>query len=147
MPARIVSRSEARASQLKSNRFDPRHIIVNRKDNAATRAAAFVLPTIGNNFLRHGRLQHFMLANDSVTVAVEVPIWLDEQDIVALERQYGPLIPKIGDTHRVVTGHIDFLQVRNGAVHILDYKPDARTNKPLGLPNDAVMLQLPPRSG
>jgi hypothetical protein len=30
---------------------------------------------------------------------------------------------------RVVIGHIDFLQVRNGAVHILDYKPDARTNK------------------
>jgi hypothetical protein len=23
------------------------------------------------------------------------------------------------------------LQVRNGAVHILDYKPDARTNKPI----------------
>src|SRR5205807_4893952 len=24
-----------------------------------------------------------------------------------------------------------FFQVRNGAVHILDYKPDARTNKPI----------------
>jgi hypothetical protein len=23
------------------------------------------------------------------------------------------------------------LQVRNGAIHILDYKPDARTNKPI----------------
>jgi ATP-dependent exoDNAse (exonuclease V) beta subunit len=32
---------------------------------------------------------------------------------------------------RAITGHIDFLQVRNGAVHILDYKPDARTNKPI----------------
>ena len=31
---------------------------------------------------------------------------------------------------RFITGHIDFLQVRNGAIHILDYKPDARTNKP-----------------
>ena len=30
-----------------------------------------------------------------------------------------------------MTGHIDFIQVRNGAVHILDYKPDARTNKPV----------------
>jgi ATP-dependent exoDNAse (exonuclease V) beta subunit len=30
-----------------------------------------------------------------------------------------------------MTGHIDFLQVRNGALHILDYKPDARTNKPI----------------
>jgi hypothetical protein len=32
---------------------------------------------------------------------------------------------------RHITRHIDFLQVRNGAVHILDYKPDARTNKPI----------------
>ena len=31
---------------------------------------------------------------------------------------------------RTITGHIDFLQVRNGAVHLLDYKPDATTNKP-----------------
>jgi hypothetical protein len=31
----------------------------------------------------------------------------------------------------VITGHLDFLQVRNGAVHILDYKPDATTNKPI----------------
>ena len=31
----------------------------------------------------------------------------------------------------MITGHMDFLQVRNGAVHILDYKPDARTNKPI----------------
>ena len=31
----------------------------------------------------------------------------------------------------MLTGHLDFLQVRNGAVHILDYKPDARTNKPI----------------
>ena len=30
-----------------------------------------------------------------------------------------------------LTGHIDFLQVRNRAVHILDYKPDARTNRPI----------------
>ena len=32
--------------------------------------------------------------------------------------------------NQTITGHIDFLQVRNGAVHILDYKPDARTNRP-----------------
>ena len=36
-----------------------------------------------------------------------------------------------GRRRRSITGHIDFLQVRNDAVHILDYKPDARTNKPI----------------
>jgi ATP-dependent exoDNAse (exonuclease V) beta subunit len=40
------------------------------------------------------------------------------------------LTPKTG-APRVITGHIDFIQVRNGAVHILDYKPDTRTNKPI----------------
>ena len=39
-------------------------------------------------------------------------------------------MPPTGTGPRVVTGHIDFLQIRNGAIHILDYKPDARTNKP-----------------
>ena len=43
-------------------------------------------------------------------------------------------------------GHIDFLQVRNGALHILDYKPDARTNKPisqLGIYGLALTRRVP----
>ncbi len=39
--------------------------------------------------------------------------------------------PEFGHKPRHLTGHIDFLQARNGAIHILDYKPDARTNKPI----------------
>jgi hypothetical protein len=62
---------------------------------------------------------------------VRTNIWLTEDDIAALERQHGiELAPKTGSP-RAITGHIDFLQVRNGAVHILDYKPDAGTNKPI----------------
>ena len=91
-----------------------------------------VVRNVGNNKLRHETLQRFMLANDSVTVAIEIPIWLDEQDIAALEREHRiVLAPRIGSAERTITGHIDFLQVRNGAVHVLDYKPDARTNKPI----------------
>jgi ATP-dependent exoDNAse (exonuclease V) beta subunit len=67
-----------------------------------------------------------------VTLAVEIPIWLTESDIAALEREHGiELAPRTGSNDRAITGHIDFLQVRNGCVHILDYKPDARTNKPI----------------
>ena len=63
---------------------------------------------------------------------IEIPIWLTESDIAALEKQHGiELVPQVGAAERTITGHIDFLQVRNGAVHILDYKPDARTNKPI----------------
>src|SRR5258705_5572529 len=111
---------------------DASRIIVNRKENAATQTANLIIPAVGNNKLRHETLQRFMLANDSVTVAIEIPIWLTETDIAALEMQHGiELAPRVGAAERSITGHIDFLQVRNGAVHILDYKPDARTNKPI----------------
>jgi hypothetical protein len=124
--------ASGRASQAQPAFADPARIVVNRKENAATRAAALIIPTVGNNRERHERLQQFMLANDSVTLAVEVPIWLTEDGIGALEEKYGiELAPRAGNVDRAVTGHMDFLQVRNGAVHILDYKPDARTNKPI----------------
>jgi transposase-like protein len=121
-----------RASQAHPDFADISRIIVNRKENIATRIAGLIIPAVGNNKLRHETLQRFMLTNDSVTLAVEIPIWLRETDIAALEKQYGiELAPRVGAAERSITGHIDFLQVRNGAVHILDYKPDARTNKPV----------------
>jgi len=123
---------KARASQATPAWADALRIIVNRKQNAATDTAALIIPAVGNNKLRHESLQHFMLANDSVTVAIEIPIWLDESDITALEAQHHvELMARHGNSPRIITGHIDFLQVRNGAVHILDYKPDARTNHPI----------------
>lgn len=122
---------KARASQAHPAFADVANLIVNSKHNAATDAAAFIIPAVGNNKLRHESLQRFMLANDSVTVAIEIPIWLTETDIAALEAQHSiELVPR-GNGPRAITGHIDFLQVRNGCVHILDYKPDARTNKPV----------------
>jgi transposase-like protein len=123
--------SKARASQAQATFADAAHAIVNIRQNAATETAALIIPAIGNNKLRHERLQRFMLANDSVTLAVEIPIWLREPDIAAIEARWGiSLAPKVSQEDRIVTGHIDFIQVRNGAVHLLDYKPDATTNKP-----------------
>jgi hypothetical protein len=116
-------------------------LIVVEKQNSATETAALVIPAVGTNVERHSKLQRFMLANDSTTIAVEVPIWLNENEVAWLESKYGreivpfePLDSKepIGIFKpRHLTGHIDFLQVRNGAVHILDYKPAARTEKPI----------------
>jgi hypothetical protein len=123
---------KARASQASPEWADVSRIVVNSKRNAATETASLIIPTVGNNKLRHETLQHFMLANDSVTVAIEIPIWLTETDIIALERQHGiELGPRVGAAERAITGHVDFLQVRNGCVHVLDYKPDARTNRPI----------------
>lgn len=111
------------------------------KRNTDTDVAALIIPGVGSNRDRHPKLQRFMLANDSVTIAVEVPIWLGQDDIAALEDKYGvtivprepldPASPDAGHKPRHITGHIDFLQACNGAIHILDYKPDARTNKPI----------------
>jgi ATP-dependent exoDNAse (exonuclease V) beta subunit len=126
---------KARASQAHPQFADITRVIVNRKQNAASETAALIIPAVGNNKLRHETLQRFMLANDSVTVAVEIPIWLTATDIARLEEDYDiELTPRPLSHERGITGHIDFLQVRNGAVHILDYKPDARTNKPIAQP-------------
>ena len=130
----------ARGSQLADEFLALDRLTVLEKENVATDTAALIIPSVGTNHERHPKLQAFMLANDYATVAVEVPIWLDEDDISALEAVYGfTIIPKqpsgtrryAGHKPRHITGHIDFLQVRGGTVHILDYKPDARTNQPI----------------
>src|SRR6202171_5262618 len=58
----------ARASQVQPDFADVSRIIVNRKENIATRIAGLIIPAVGNNKLRHETLQKFMLTNDSVTV-------------------------------------------------------------------------------
>jgi ATP-dependent exoDNAse (exonuclease V) beta subunit len=122
---------KSRASQAPPTFVDTTRAIVNVRENAATEAAALIIPAVGSNKLRHETLQRFMLANDSVTLAVEIPIWLREQDIAVIESRWGiSLAPKVEGIDRSLTGHIDFLQMRNGVIHILDYKPDATTNKP-----------------
>src|SRR5580704_11001050 len=119
-------RGSERASQKAADFIDASRLIVVEKENFATRMAALVIPTVGNNRLRHEALQRFMLANDSTTLAIEVPIWLPHSEILELEREHGILLRSPdAPADASITGHIDFLQVRNGAVHILDYKPDA----------------------
>ena len=66
---------------------------------------------------RHPAIQHFMLSNDSATIAVEVPIYLFPREA-----------PDLGLTG-VLTGHIDLIQIRGNRVWILDYKPQARREK------------------
>ena len=141
-PHELFQREDGtRASQLAPGFLNLDRLTVTEKQNIATDTAALIIPSVGCNHDRHPKLQRFMLANDSATLAVEVPIWLVEDDIALLEEMYGvtivpkepihPARPSRGHKPRFITGHIDFLQARNGAIHILDYKPDARTNKPI----------------
>src|SRR6266436_2585749 len=100
-------------------------IPITRKENYATRLATLVLPSASANKKRHETLQRFMLANDSATIAVEIPVYLTKEDI-AYYRGRGFTLDFESD---FITGHIDFLQVRDVYQQILDYKPDARKEK------------------
>jgi ATP-dependent exoDNAse (exonuclease V) beta subunit len=55
----------------------------------------------------------------------EIPVYLTRED-VAYYRSREFDLPIDTD---MITGHIDFLQVRNGFLHILDYKPEASKEK------------------
>jgi transposase-like protein len=85
-----------------------------RKDTNAVPLARLGLVLAKHRRGRHEATQRFMLANDSATIAVEVPVYLYPNEAPDL---------KLADA---LTGHIDVLQIRYGKVWILDYKPEAK---------------------
>ena len=87
------------------------------------------LQAVTHNKCRHNELQRFMLLTDSVTVAVEVPVYLTPEDIRHLENDLGFKVPLPATA--TLTGPINVLQIRNGRVHILDYKPGAMHERPI----------------
>ena len=140
-----------RMSEIRS-KFDKTDMIVKSKHNFANDLAEFVLRSVTENKDRHEALQRFMIANDSVTVATEVPVYIRREDVEHMENELkfkittrpsadfdGSIEPTIllkGDKQpqqfpKLLTGHIDFVQIRNGMVHILDYKPNASKEKPI----------------
>jgi len=115
-----------RASELKAG-FDINDVMLRQRTNFSNRIADLALQAVDDNKLRHLTLQKFMLCNDSVTVATEVPVYMDKYDVEHMQEVLGFKIPFKLD--RVLTGHIDILQIRNGSVHIMDYKPRASAGK------------------
>jgi len=67
--------ADARASQGKTA-YDLDAVEILSHRNHACRTAELVLQAVTHNKRRHDEIQRFLLATDSVTVAVEVPIWL-----------------------------------------------------------------------
>ena len=123
--------------------FDKAQLVIKGKHNYANRLAELVLPTVRNNKDRHEAVQRFMLANDSVTVATEIPVYITQESISHLENQLHFNVLTNDDGIKLkgqrqkykgrllLTGHIDLIQVRNGVIHILDYKPQAARTKPI----------------
>ncbi|MAZ56596.1 hypothetical protein CL653_02295 [bacterium] len=175
-----------RMSEVKS-KFDKSDMLVRGKNNFANKFTKFVLQAVPRNIDRHEVLQRFMIANDSVTVATEVPVYIRKEDVAHFEKvlKFKVTSRIDGSTADIVkadvatgtsvkgkkvntakssanfgseadndpfatdgyitfkghkrpqpfpellTGHIDIVQVRNGIVHILDYKPNAAKEKPI----------------
>lgn len=120
-----------RMSEVKT-KFNKAQMIVRAKSNYANRLADFVLQAVKDNKQRHEALQKFMLANDSVTVATEVPVYIRREDIGHMENELGFEVVNEGvEIPTLLTGHIDLIQVRNGQVHLLDFKPNAAKEKPI----------------
>jgi len=129
-PHNVFKESDKRASEYK-NFFNLDQVKILNKDNVARKIVRFVMQAVANNKLRHEVLQEFMIANDSVTVAVEVPVLLDQDDIIHFQNELSWKVPITLGEEEVITGHIDIVQVRNGMIHIMDYKPSAKKVKPI----------------
>ena len=65
----------------------------------------------------HSKVQVFMIENDDKTVAVEVPIWIEKNELNNFN--------EIFNSDEPLTGHIDILRVENNKIWAWDYKPKA----------------------
>lgn len=130
-PHQLFSNTTKRASEFK-NIFNLEQVKITPKTNIAVKTANFVVQAVSNNKLRHEKLQEFMLVNDSATIAVEVPIIINSEDLRHYKHELNFQIPITLKDQEYITGHIDIIQLRNGSVHIMDYKPSAKKTNPIG---------------
>jgi len=110
----------SRSSQIK---FETLGFVKLERQNLSNALASLGLQLAKTNRERHEAVQNFMITNDSVTVACEVPLYLTAGDIGYFKSK--GFVFNFEDYQTPITGHIDVLQVRNGLIHILDYKPGA----------------------
>lgn len=124
------SGKKRRASR-EGDRFRIDDTAIVARENLAPEMARFVLPSVTRNKDRHAAVQRFMLVHDVATVAVEVPIMLGADDVAHFRNRLGFDCPLDISPEAPLTGHIDLVQIRNGKIYILDYKPGAESEKPI----------------
>jgi len=129
-PNHIFEKSEKRASEFK-NTFNLDEVRIAPKYNAAVKLANFIMQAVSNNKLRHEALQEFMLANDTVTIVAELAVLIGNDDINHFKFELGFEIPIDLKDGEYITGHIDLIQVRNGSIYIMDFKPSANKERPV----------------
>jgi len=106
-----IFRSSKRISEVskempKQSKNEDENVIT--KQNYAVELAKLAVSITKDNKQRHNIIENFMLINDTSTIAVELPVYLNKEE---------------SPTHESLTGHIDILQIRYNKFYILDYKP------------------------
>lgn len=99
--------------------------------------AALVL--MNNYKTPHSKVEMFMLEKDKSTLAVEVPIWLNSDELDNFENLFESTEP--------LSGHIDILRIEKGKIWIWDYKPKAAKEKHAHVQILFYALMLSKRTG
>ncbi len=87
----------------------------------------------------HSKVQVFMLENDSKTIAMEVPIWINNEELEQAKNLVNNDAP--------LTGHIDLLRIEDNKIWIWDYKPNAYNEKYAATQIYFYALMLSKRTG
>ncbi len=124
-PHSMFQNSQQRSSEVS---FETLPFTTRSKQNTANDLATFGLYLAKRSVERHSMIEDFMLAVDGATVATEIPVYLTQNEMTYFQRR-GFYLP-VKESKQPITGHIDILQIRNGLIYILDYKPDARKINP-----------------
>lgn len=88
---------------------------------------------------RHPKVQVFLLENDDKTIAMEVPIWINPDELKIFTSIFKSKVP--------LTGHIDLLRIEDEKIWIWDYKPNANYEKYAATQIYFYALMLSKRTG
>ncbi len=87
----------------------------------------------------HSKVEVFMLEKDDKTIAVEVPIWIQADELKNFQELF--------ETDEPLSGHIDILRVESGKIWVWDYKPKAVKEKHAHVQTLFYALMLSKRTG
>jgi transposase-like protein len=121
--------AQVAAMRSSKSRFETLPLARVEKQNLANDLAALGLLLARKTRERHPSVQDFILANDSSTIACEVPVYLAREEIAHYKSK--GFFVTLPESPKPITGHIDVVQARNGFIHLLDYKPKARDVDPV----------------
>ncbi len=111
--------SGPRSSSLK---FTTHHDIIEVRGHEVSTLAKYGLLENNNRFRdNHSKVQMYMLENDSATISMEVPLWIQADELEGFTELFGTIQP--------LTGHIDVLRIDDDKIWIWDYKPNAHKEK------------------